>query len=105
MIRGIGIDAVKISRMKDSLSIPGFIKSVFTANEIINCHGNEIEYYATRFASKEAVYKALGLSIDWRKIETLNKEDGSPYVVGIENAHISITIAEEYAIAICIIEE
>ena len=81
MILGIGIDTVKTSRMAKSLSIPSFLTSTFTPAEIANEHGNREEYYATRFACKEAVFKALGTKMDWRQVETLNKEDGSPYVV------------------------
>lgn len=64
MIKGIGVDIVQISRIEKSLSIPGFKKSVFTENEISNEHGDEAEYYATRFACKEAVFKALHKKMD-----------------------------------------
>ena len=110
MIKGIGIDTVEISRIAKSLSIPSFLTSTFTPGEIVNEHGNREEYYATRFACKEAVFKALGIKMDWRKIETLNREDGSPYVVmrdvyGDVKIHISITTEAGLATVFCIIEE
>ena len=83
MIKGVGIDMVQISRIKQSLQIPGFKESVFTLDEIKNCHEEQETYYATRFAGKEAVYKALNHDIDMRKIEILNRNDGAPYVVGL----------------------
>lgn len=114
MIKGIGIDTVEISRIKKSLQIKGFLTNVFTKSEIDNCHGNIEEYYATRFACKEAVFKAINkyLVIDLRTIETLNREDGSPYVVmkdeykeaGISNIHISITTEMGTATAFVIAE-
>ena len=109
MVKGIGIDTVQISRMAKSLSIPSFLTSTFTPAEIANEHGNREEYYATRFACKEAVFKALGIQMDWRQIETLNREDGSPYVVmreeyGNVSIHISITTEAGLAIAFCVVE-
>lgn len=104
MIRGIGVDIVQISRMQRSLEIPNFIESVFTKNEILNCHGDRNEYFATRFAGKEAVFKALNTTIDMRKIEILNRNDGAPYVVGVSNVYISITTESDLAIAFCVIE-
>lgn len=115
MIKGIGIDTVEISRIEKSLNLKGFLSNVFTKAEIDNCHGNKQEYYATRFAAKEAVFKAINkyLSVDLRTIEILNREDGSPYVVmkqeylaaGIKNIHISITTEAGLANAFCIAED
>lgn len=110
MILGIGIDTVEISRMAKSLSIPTFLTSTFTPAEIANEHGNREEYYATRFACKEAVFKAIGEPKDWRLIETLNREDGSPYVVMREeygNVRIQISITTEAGLAtsFCVVEE
>lgn len=110
MLKGIGIDTVEIKRMASSLSIPSFLTSTFTKAEIANEHGNREEYYATRFACKEAVFKALGIKMDLRKIETLNREDGSPYVVmreeyGDVRIHISITTEAGLATAFCVVEQ
>ena len=110
MIKGIGIDTVEIKRMTKSLSIPSFLTSTFTPGEIANEHGNREEYFATRFACKEAVFKALGIKMDWRKVETLNREDGSPYVVmrgeyGDVKIHISITTEAGLATAFCVVEQ
>lgn len=109
MILGIGIDTVEISRMVKSLAIPSFLTLTFTSAEIANEHGNREEYYATRFACKEAVFKALGIQMDWRQVETLNREDGSPYVVmreeyGNVRIHISITTEAGLATAFCVVE-
>lgn len=110
MIRGIGIDAVEIGRMEQYMQIEGFLSSVFTQAEMENEHGERAAYYAARFACKEALFKALKGPGDFRTIETLNKEDGSPYVVvnGMEetlNIHISITTESGIAFAYCVVEE
>ena len=109
MIGGIGVDIVDIEQMEKSLQIPGFLHSIFTSDEIKNEHGNSAEYYATRFACKEAVSKALQISFDWRTIEILNKEDGKTYVVlkemyNVTNIHIDISMADGIAIAYCVVE-
>ena len=110
MIFGIGIDTVEISRMAKSLTRPAFLTSTFTPSEIAHEQGNREEYYATRFACKKATFKALGIKMDWRLIETLNREDGSPYVVmrkeyGEVRIHISITTEAGLATAFCVVEE
>ncbi|NLG04324.1 MAG: holo-ACP synthase [Clostridia bacterium] len=107
MIIGVGVDTVEISRIEQSIQIEHFIHSVFTEGEIKNEHGNRAEYYATRFACKEAVFKALNRKLDFRTIETLNHEDGSPYVVNrydVKNILISITTEAGLATAFCVIE-
>jgi len=47
--------------------------------------GDSVEYLAGRFAVKEATFKALGHQahgvFDLRAIESLDDEDGAPYVV------------------------
>ena len=106
MIIGIGADTVEIKRMERSLTISNFIQSTFTQNEINNHHGDKATYYATRFACKEAVFKAIGKPADWRLIETLN-DDGKPYVTGFEEykIHISITTEAGLATAFCVVEK
>lgn len=106
MIKGIGVDVVEISRMERALTIPGFIKSTFSEREINNAHGNRAEYYATRFACKEALFKAIHKRMDWRLIETLNHEDGKPYILmeGDDIIHISISTEAGLAVAYCIVE-
>ncbi len=105
MIKGVGIDTVDISRMAKSIERKGFIERTFTVKEIENCHGDKATYYATRFAVKEAVFKAVGKPENWLIIETLNHEDGSPYVTNVDNVHVSITTESNFATAICIYEE
>ena len=107
MIIGIGVDTVEIKRMERSLVISNFIQSTFTQNEIKNLHGDKATYYATRFACKEAVFKAMGKPDDWRLIEALNDENGKPYVTGFEGyrIHISITTEAGLATAFCVAEK
>lgn len=105
MIKGVGIDTVDIRRMEESLNRKGFLETTFTKNEIANEHGDRATYYATRFACKEAVFKATHYKGNWLEIETLNKEDGTPYITNVDHVFVSITTEANLATAICIFDE
>lgn len=60
---GLGVDLVNIARMERVLArTPRFKERVYTAQERAYCEGTSkpAAHYATRFAAKEAVLKALG---------------------------------------------
>ena len=63
---GIGVDIVEISRMKSILeNTPAFVRRVFTDEERSYCDASSrpAAHYASRFASREAVLKALGTGV------------------------------------------
>ena len=63
-ILGNGVDIVKNSRIKNSIKNEKFIKRIYTLSEINGSNSkkiNKVEYYAKRFAAKEAFAKALGI--------------------------------------------
>ena len=75
-------------------------------------------FYAARFAVKEAVYKALGWhNLDLREIESLHRENGSPYVFinqalfqaidscRIVALHLSVTTEGDTAAAFVVAEK
>lgn len=120
MIQGIGVDIIKIERIKKAIerSGQGFLNRVFTPEEQNYClkMKNKFQHFAVRFAAKEAVLKALGLgwnSIRWTSIEVVNDEDGSPEVtlhdkirnMSTSRMFISLSHFEEYAIAFVILEK
>lgn len=85
---GLGVDIVDIARMKRVLErTPSFARKVFSCEECCYCDGkaNPEIHYATRFAAKEAVVKALGTGfsegIGVRDIEVRRTAKGKPYVV------------------------
>ena len=60
---GLGVDIVEIARMRRILErTPRFRERVFSEEERAYCDAtaNPETHYATRFAAKEAVVKALG---------------------------------------------
>lgn len=96
----IGIDIVKISRFENKDI--HFIKRVLTEKELL-VYNNLIEekkaqYLASRWASKEAIYKA-NHDEHYLSYSILNKDNGEPYVDGHEEIKISISHDGEYAVA------
>lgn len=85
---GLGVDIVDIARMKRILKrTPSFARKVFSCEECCYCDASVAPevHYATRFAAKEAVVKALGTGfargIGVRDIEVRRTSAGRPYVV------------------------
>jgi holo-[acyl-carrier protein] synthase len=85
-IIGNGVDIVENKRIKNSLKIKGFINRVFTQNEISKSKklSNKINYFAKRFAAKEAFVKALGVgfreNINFNDIDITNDKKGKPLI-------------------------
>jgi len=85
-IIGNGVDIVENKRIKNSLKNKNFINRVFTQNEINKSRKliNKINYYAKRFAAKEAFAKAIGEgfrnNINFGDIEVTNDKKGKPII-------------------------
>ena len=83
-IVGNGVDIIKNSRIKKSLKIKGFVKRVFTKEEINKSKklNNKVNYFAKRFAAKEAFVKSLGIGfrngINFKDISVKNNNLGKP---------------------------
>jgi holo-[acyl-carrier protein] synthase len=124
MIRGIGIDVEKISKLKRAIEIEGesYIREVFTPSEIQYAEEKKLKYqhYAGRFAIKRAVIKALGTGwqhgLRWLDVETNNDNYGKPFILlrgkakelvekmGIKNSVVSISHSDEYAVGLVVFE-
>jgi holo-[acyl-carrier protein] synthase len=120
MAKGIGIDIIEVSRIKNLMEKYGdkFFKRILTDNEINYCKSfvHPELHFAGRFASKEAYSKAIGTGISknfgWKDIEILNDSKGKPYINHtVENEYsklkfeISISHTKEYGCAVVICEE
>ena len=85
-IIGNGVDIIKNSRINNSLKIKGFLNRIFTKKEIQQAKKlkNKINFYAKRFAAKEAFVKAIGTGfrsdINFIDIEIKNYKNGRPYI-------------------------
>ena len=122
MIYGIGIDLVKIDRMKDAVEKWGdkFLKRIFTKDEIAYCDERKEPYLslAVRFAAKEALIKAIGseVFVPLTDIEVVNNREGRPSIIAkgrleeffrektISGCHLSLSHEREFGIASVVLE-
>ncbi|MDF2556889.1 MAG: acpS [Bacillales bacterium] len=117
MIKGIGIDIIELDRIDAILDkTPRFCEKILTAEEVsvfqsLGTRRRKVEWFAGRFAAKEAFSKALGTGIgkefSFQSISILNDVTGKPVVhhkTGLL-VHISISHSNTHAIAQIILEE
>ena len=120
MIKGIGVDLCRLSRIKDALKSEHFKDSVFSLEEIAYCESRgvrRIDSYASCFAAREAFVKASGASLGavmlGRNFALLRDADGRPEIQlsgelsgYADNAivHVSLTHEGDYACAMVVIE-
>ena len=105
MIKGVGIDIVEISRIKEKIKIAD---KILTKNEYLVFESlndlQKVEFLAGRFAAKEAYYKAKNdKTLGYLDFEVLNDESGKPYT-NLDNVSVSISHEQHYCVAIVIIE-
>ncbi|MFT8320204.1 MAG: holo-ACP synthase [Bacillus sp. (in: firmicutes)] len=116
MIKGIGIDIIELSRIKEIMDrTPRFVKRILTEQEQKTFKNykkaRQIEYLAGRFAAKEAFSKAMGTGIgkelSFQDIEVDKDCYGKPIFIKplTQGVHLSITHSKEYAFAQVIIEK
>ena len=109
MIVGVGIDMIKIEKLKSAINKWGdsFRAKVFNTEELENIVEGKMYYQrlAARFAAKEAVIKAISKEypLALKDMFILNRKNGAPYCrlkkdIGLE-IFISITHIEDYAVA------
>lgn len=94
MVLGIGVDTVSIGDLTALRSRVGDrrLRRIFTRSEwaaMPTGAWESNEYLATRFAAKEAAFKALAHLLpeghfDLRLVETRNRADGSPYIAATD---------------------
>ncbi|MCG8516239.1 MAG: holo-ACP synthase [Halanaerobiales bacterium] len=118
MIKGLGIDLVKIERFKNIIERWGnkFLERVFTPAELDYCRDsiNYPERLAARFAAKEAAFKMLegtARGVGWHDFEVNNTAKGRPQLFlrgkaarlaeekGIVFIHLSLSHERDFAIA------
>ena len=84
-ILGIGVDIVKNKRIDNLIKNKMFILRTFGTSEIEFSKKitNKVNYFAKRFAAKEALVKSFGTgfrdNLNFKDIQILNDEIGKPY--------------------------
>jgi len=123
MIYGIGTDMIEVRRIQDVMERDfGFREKIFTENEIAYCEPmkTRFQYYAARFAAKEAFLKALGtgwrFGITFTDIEIFHNELGKPFIrltgkakelcekEGIIGIQVTLSHLKDVASAVVILE-
>ncbi|NIG99223.1 MAG: holo-ACP synthase [Buchnera aphidicola (Periphyllus acericola)] len=123
-IIGIGIDILKINRLKKILKRfkKKFIQKILSPKEIYlyKKSKRKINFLAKRFVIKEALCKAMGFGmrkgISFNNIEVYNNKMNKPKInylgnsnlkkkqLKIKKSHVSFTDEKKYAQAIVILE-
>ncbi|MFI3329337.1 MAG: holo-ACP synthase [bacterium] len=106
----IGIDLVENKRMENkSLD---FIQRILSTKELekfnkITDEKRKVQYLASRFAAKEAIFKACKVGnkdLNYSDISVLNEESNAPYIEILKypdfKFEVSISHEESYSIAI-----
>ena len=127
MVVSVGVDLAEVERIQKTLEDPRigrrFRDRVFTPKEIQYCEKKRrgrYESYASRFAAKEAVMKALGrgwgAQVRWLDIEVARAPSGKPEIIlhdktarlaeklGIRRWALSITHTAAHGLATVVAE-
>ena len=85
-ILGIGVDIIQNSRIKKAIKNKSFVSRIFSKLEITNSKkkNNKTNYFAKRFAAKEAFIKSIGIGIrkgiNFKDIYVINDKFGKPNI-------------------------
>ena len=99
-ILGIGIDIIENNRIKNSIKNSNFLKRIYSAKELrqSKLSKNKTNFFAKRFAAKEALAKAIGSgfrnNLNFVDIEIINDKMGKPYY--LENNKIKSLIKKKF---------
>ena len=101
-ILGIGVDIIENSRIKNSIKDSNFLKRIYSTKELkqSKLSKNKTNFFAKRFAAKEALAKAIGSgfrnNLNFADIEIINDKMGKPYY--LENNKIKNLIKKKFKV-------
>ena len=118
-IVGLGVDLVDVERVRRLMGRrKSFTTRVFTPPEIEYCErqANPPEYYAARWAAREACRKALGgvRGMLWHDVRVARAPSGAPSLVltgatahrarmlGVTEVKVALTHERSFAAAFCV---
>ena len=125
-IIGIGVDIIQNSRIKKAIKNKYFVNRIFTKSEISGSkiRNDKTNYFAKRFAAKEAFIKSIGIGIrkgiNFKDIYVINDKSGKPNIkfsnkvnkliikkFKTRNFYIFLSLSDEknYSIAFVIIQK
>ena len=124
MVLGCGVDIVRVSQLQHAVERWGdrFLTRIYTPGELAVGQGRsrQYEFFAARFAAKEAIIKAFGewrgaLGLPLQAIEVLSDPTGRPIVklsgAALQLKHrsratdvlLSLSHTEDYAVASAVV--
>jgi len=124
-ILGIGVDVIENKRIQQLVKNKSFIKRNFGKKEVYFSKKklNKTNFFAKRFAAKEAFAKSLGTgfrnNLSFKDIEILNDKIGKPYYSMSNKMHdlinqrfkvqkydlfLSISDEKDYSVAFAILQ-
>ena len=103
----IGVDIVQNIRFQSFLNDQKRIDKILSPEEkeIFNSFSSEkrkLEYIASRFSAKEALFKATNEKVAMNQISILNDKNGKTYVKNKKDIEISISHETDYSITFVI---
>ena len=125
-ILGVGVDIIENKRISSLIKKKQFIQRIFSKDEIQLSKkiSNKTNYFAKKFAAKEALAKSLGTgfrkNLNFKDIEILNTKIGKPYyskskkisniikrIFKVEKYDLFLSISDEkdYSIAFTILQK
>jgi len=120
---GLGIDICEVKRFDRLINNKAFLEKVFSVDEIKYCSNkkNNSQYFAVRFAAKEAFLKAIGIGIGkgihLKEIEIIKDQFGKPFLnlvgktretfekLNAGNIHVSLSHEKTNAVAVVVIDK
>ena len=117
MIEGIGTDIIGLDKIGHYSNKNYFVNLVFTKKEIgyARSKKDKVSHFATTFAAKEAIFKALGTGwLNPKEIEIIRDKKGKPKAVlsgGLKRLlkeskiMLSLSYSNEYAVAFAVIKK
>ncbi|HKM29196.1 MAG TPA: holo-ACP synthase [Bacilli bacterium] len=114
MIEKIGVDISENARFLDMINNESHYKKILSPFEVeifkdFSNEARKLEYLASRFSVKEALFKAYNKNFDFRAVSILNNDDGSPYIKAnfLDDyiVHLSLSHEKAYSIAFVVLEE
>jgi holo-[acyl-carrier protein] synthase len=122
VVVGLGLDLVEVDRVGRATDRFGdrFLRRIYHPRELEQTRGDRVQYLASRFAVKEALFKALGTGwsrgIRWVDVEVQNLPSGQPVLIlhgeaakraeelGADRSYVSITHTSGHAAAVVLLE-
>ena len=97
MIYGIGIDIVKVDRIKKWIQDGNMIRRFFNPAEMNACASLQAsaEHYAARFAAKEAFGKALGTGLAEFRLQDVFVKNDELYILGAAENLVEVLDTKE----------